>query len=179
MLTFISGGARSGKSSFAEHYAWQIGQELKYENQKELVYIATSERTDHEMEQRIARHIEERSTVWHTIEAPLDISKELLALNGQEIILLDCLTVWLNNMMYKGKADLPLILSEVSKWIKLSEQHHLQLIVVSNDVNEAVPINNMFIHQYIYQLEKVHSLITGKADTVYQVVGGIPIKWKG
>jgi adenosylcobinamide kinase/adenosylcobinamide-phosphate guanylyltransferase len=131
------------------------------------------------MIQRISRHIEERDSVWHTIEAPLEITNVLNGLKGQEVILLDCLTVWLNNMMYKGKADLPMIMSEVSKWIQLSNQKQLKLIVVSNDVNEDIPSNNFFINQYIYHLEKIHHLMTSKADCVYQVVAGIPIKWKG
>lgn len=179
MLTFISGGARSGKSSFAENYALQFRRELNNRNDKTLLYIATAERTDSEMDQRIARHIEERGSIWHTIEAPLDITNVLHNVKGREVILLDCLTVWLNNMMYKGKANLRMMQNEVSQWIQLTHQKQLELIVVSNDVNEGIPIDNLFIHQYIYNLEKVHRLLTSKADSVYQVVGGIPIKWKG
>jgi adenosylcobinamide kinase / adenosylcobinamide-phosphate guanylyltransferase len=176
MVTFISGGARSGKSSFAEKYALQFIHGL---NEKSLLYLATAERTDLEMEQRIARHIRERESIWHTIEAPLHITNVLQNVNGQEVILLDCLTIWLNNMMYKEKADLPLMMSEVSNWFRLSEKNQLELIIVSNDVNEGIPSDSLFVHQYIYNLEKVHNLITSKADSVYQVVAGIPIKWKG
>jgi adenosylcobinamide kinase/adenosylcobinamide-phosphate guanylyltransferase len=179
MLTFISGGARSGKSTFAEQYALQIRTETNKDHDKSLVYIATAERTDQEMEQRITRHILERSSVWYTFEVPLDIESVLLTVRDHKIILLDCLTVWLNNMLYKGQADLPRILDEVSKWIQITEQKQLHLIIVSNDVNEEIPTDSHFIHQYIYQLEKVHSLITANANSVYQVIGGIPIKWKG
>lgn len=179
MVTFISGGARSGKSSFAEKYALQFIQGLNEKREKSLLYIATAERTDLEMEQRIARHIREREAIWHTIEAPLQITNVLQNEKGQKVILLDCLTIWLNNMMYKGKADLSLMMSEVSNWFRLSEENQLELIIVSNDVNEGIPSDNLFVHQYIYNLEKVHHLITSKADSVYQVVAGIPIKWKG
>ncbi|MGM7722379.1 bifunctional adenosylcobinamide kinase/adenosylcobinamide-phosphate guanylyltransferase [Metabacillus sp. Hm71] len=180
MLTFISGGARSGKSSFAETYAiHQFNKGIKTGKKEKLLYIATAERTDLEMERRIERHREERDSVWHTIEAPLDITNVLQNINEQNVILLDCLTIWVNNIMYKANADLFLILQEVSKWIHLSEQKKLEVIIVSNDVNEGMPSDNLFIHQYIYNLEKVHQLITSNAKSVYQVVAGIPIKWKG
>jgi adenosylcobinamide kinase/adenosylcobinamide-phosphate guanylyltransferase len=177
MITFISGGARSGKSSFAENYALEL---FKRAGRKEtLHYIATAERTDPEMENRIARHIVERESIWHTTEAPMEVAQELQAVKEQEVILLDCLTVWVNNMLYKGKTDIGMILEEVSKWIDLAEEKQLELIIVSNDVNEGIQSDNLFIHEYIYKLQKVHSLVTSKAESVYQVVAGIPIKWKG
>ncbi|MBO1514337.1 bifunctional adenosylcobinamide kinase/adenosylcobinamide-phosphate guanylyltransferase [Metabacillus bambusae] len=177
MITFISGGARSGKSSFAENYALEL---FKKAGRKEtLLYIATAERTDCEMENRITRHIVERESIWHTIEAPIEVTRVLQTVKEQEVILLDCLTVWINNMLYKGKTDIGMILEEVSKWIKLAEENQLELIIVSNDVNEGIQSDNLFIHEYIYKLQKVHSLVTSKAESVYQVVAGIPIKWKG
>ncbi|KKI90318.1 hypothetical protein WQ54_20330 [Bacillus sp. SA1-12] len=180
MLTFISGGARSGKSSFAEAYALQLfNKGMKTSKKAKLLYIATAERTDPEMEKRIERHIKERESVWHTLEAPLDITNALLNVNEHDVIVLDCLTVWINNIMYKTNADIMLILKEVSKCIHLSKQQQLQLIIVSNDVNEGIPSDNLFVNQYIYNLEKVHQLITSNAESVYQVVAGNPIQWKG
>ena len=177
MITFISGGARSGKSSFAEKYSLNL---FKQDNKNStLLYIATAERTDREMEERINRHIEERDSIWQTVEAPLDILAILEKTKGQEVILLDCLTVWLNNMMFKENIDLVSIIANVSKWIQLSRQKQIELIIVSNDLNEGMPIDHIMVHEYIYNLEKVHRTITESAESVYQVVAGIPIKWKG
>lgn len=173
MITFISGGARSGKSTFAENYA------LKHKNARPLIYIATAERTDREMEERISRHQDERDVSWQTIEAPIDITSSLHKLQQHQIVLVDCLTVWVTNMMYRQNASLSTLQNEVEKWIGISNQKQLNLVLVSNDVNEGVPDANSFVHQFIYHLEQVHHLLTTKADYVYQVVGGIPIKWKG
>lgn len=176
MISFISGGARSGKSSFAEEYALNL---YKRVNHSSLLYIATAERTDHEMEARINRHIEERDPIWKTVEAPLDISTILENTKAKDIVLVDCLTVWLNNMMYKGNADLANIKVSVSKLIQVSRLKQIELIIVSNDLNEGMPIDHMMVHEYIYTLEQVHRTITANAEAVFQVIAGIPIQWKG
>jgi adenosylcobinamide kinase / adenosylcobinamide-phosphate guanylyltransferase len=176
MITFISGGARSGKSHFAEQYALQFNKNQQLNDNQKFIYIATAERTDCEMEERINRHIKERESIWKTTEEPIHITDILENLKNQEVILLDCLTVWLSNMMYKENAGLPQIMDEIAKLLR-QQNHHL--IIVSNDVNEELPNENWFVQQYIYFLEEVHRQITSKADSIFQVVAGIPIKWKG
>ncbi|MBM7602987.1 adenosylcobinamide kinase/adenosylcobinamide-phosphate guanylyltransferase [Metabacillus crassostreae] len=181
MITFISGGARSGKSSFAEKLAteaYQQNNENKLGNSK-LYYVATAERSDGEMNERINRHINERSGTWYTLEVPINISSQLENLHNHDVLLIDCLTIWLNNMMYKKQADLPQLLEEVTNWIDISIRKQLQLFIVSNDLNEGMLHKDYFTHQYMYALENVHHFLISESDAAYQVVAGIPIQWKG
>ncbi|WP_226665289.1 bifunctional adenosylcobinamide kinase/adenosylcobinamide-phosphate guanylyltransferase [Metabacillus litoralis] len=181
MITFISGGARSGKSSFAEDLSIKS---YKRHNQKtdteiKLYYFATAERSDGEMNARIERHINERDKKWKTIEVPTDIAARLEQLNTFDVILIDCLTVWLNNMMYKKQADLFQIKAEVSNWIDICIRKQLVLYIVSNDLNEGMLVKDYFTHQYMYALEDVHQFIISESDAAYQVIAGIPVQWKG
>ncbi|MFD2444912.1 bifunctional adenosylcobinamide kinase/adenosylcobinamide-phosphate guanylyltransferase [Bacillus sp. CGMCC 1.16607] len=176
MITFISGGARSGKSSWAERMAFQ-----KYmEGEKgRLYYLATGVRTDHEMEDRILRHQQERGNEWHTLEAPIYIGDALRSLENESVVLLDCLTIWLSNMMYSQKVDMVKILENAKDWLTLAKQKSVHIYIVSNDVNEGIPLNDDEVYRYIFALEHLHRLIIREAREVYQVVAGIPEKWKG
>jgi adenosylcobinamide kinase / adenosylcobinamide-phosphate guanylyltransferase len=176
MITFISGGARSGKSSYAERIAL-----LEYmEDEKVgLYYVATGVRTDPEMEERIFLHRHERGSAWHTLEAPVLIMEALKQVEDESVVLLDCLTIWVNNMMYGQGVNSMKILEEAKQWLSLARQKHVHLYVVSNDVNEGIPLNNEEVTRYIFTLEKLHRLLISEANEVYQVVAGIPLKWKG
>jgi len=91
-LILILGGARSGKSTFAERLAMQSG--------KSVAFIATATASDEDMQDRIARHRASRPTIWKTIEEPLDLVHALReASHEADIILLDCITLWLSNWM--------------------------------------------------------------------------------
>ena len=88
-LTLVTGGARSGKSAFAERLVVGSGRARRY--------IATAEAWDDEMRARIAQHRRERGTGWVTVEAPLDLPAALAAVGPDEVVLLDCATLWLTN----------------------------------------------------------------------------------
>lgn len=181
MITFISGGTRSGKSTYAEKLSLATYQQIieNYESNSKLYYIATAERSDGEMNERINRHIDERSSLWDTLEVPINISPLLENLHNHDVLLIDCLTIWLNNMMYKKQATSNQILSEVTKWIDISIRKKLNLFIVSNDLNEGMVVKDYFTHQYMYTLEKVHHFLIDESDAAYQVIAGIPIQWKG
>lgn len=180
MITFISGGARSGKSSYAEKLALETyHQNLNNTSiNNKLYYIATAERTDGEMKDRINRHVHERSNLWDTLEAPMNLSTLLENLHNQDVLLIDCLTLWLNNMMYKKQADLTQLIEEVTSWIDISIRKQLNLFIVSNDLNEGMLVKDYFTHQYMYALENVHHFLISECDAAYQVIAGIPIQWK-
>ena len=96
---FITGGARSGKSVFAEKLALEFG--------GSLCYLATAQALDDEMEERIGLHRERRGEQWHTLEEPLDLSRVLKESDGRyQVILVDCITLWLSNLLfaYEGLA---------------------------------------------------------------------------
>ncbi|WP_028782110.1 bifunctional adenosylcobinamide kinase/adenosylcobinamide-phosphate guanylyltransferase [Thalassobacillus devorans] len=176
MITFISGGARSGKSSFAEKLAQD-----NYHRQKggNLYYIATSLPSDEEMEDRIARHRNDRGEEWQTIEAPIHIKDGLLDLQKESTVLIDCLTVWLGNRLYIDKADWEDISQEVGGWLQAARARQLNLYLVSNDINEGMPARTRSVASYIYMLEKLHQLIISSSKEIYQVIAGLPVKWKG
>ncbi|WP_273127423.1 bifunctional adenosylcobinamide kinase/adenosylcobinamide-phosphate guanylyltransferase [Bacillus weihaiensis] len=178
MITFISGGARSGKSAFAEKSAYHVFQKHRSLT-KRLYYFATAEQIDGEMKDRINRHQKQREEDWQTIEVPTNVTDKLISMNPYDVILLDCLTIWLNNMMYKEEADLIVIEREIHKWMEICRRKKLHLFIVSNDVNEGIMIRDYFTDQYIYLLESIHRYFVKEADTVYQVVASLPIKWKG
>ena len=89
--TLVLGGARSGKSVYAEKLVENSG--------KPMVYIATGEAGDEEMSDRIAHHQQRRGDDWQTIEAPLDVCGALAGVSAQSVVLLDCVTLWISNLM--------------------------------------------------------------------------------
>ena len=91
----ITGGARSGKSSFAEKRTLSYG--------APVIYIATANALDEEMEKRIQIHRERRGDEWLTINEPLELADKLLSLDGRGACLVDCLTLWLSNLMFAQK----------------------------------------------------------------------------
>ncbi|WP_169819190.1 bifunctional adenosylcobinamide kinase/adenosylcobinamide-phosphate guanylyltransferase [Anaerobacillus arseniciselenatis] len=180
MITFISGGARSGKSSFAENMALTIFKKArKTKAYVQLLYIATAKRSDHEMVQRIDRHQNERAKYWKTIEEPHFISKVLLKANSEDVILIDCLTVWLSNMMFDLDFNVKQFIEAVDEWLRIVRHKGLSLIIVSNDLNEGLPQSNLLVNDYIFILESLHKRIVNEADYAVEVITGIPTYWKG
>ncbi len=180
MITFISGGARSGKSSFAENMAltsFEKARETKVDVQ--LLYIATAKRSDLEMEQRIDRHQNERAKYWKTFEEPHFVSNVLLKANSEDVILIDCLTVWLSNMMFDLDFHVKQFIEAVDEWLRIAKHKGLSLIIVSNDLNEGLPHSSQFVNDYIYNLESLHKRIVKEADYAIEVTTGAPIYWKG
>ncbi|WP_173917239.1 bifunctional adenosylcobinamide kinase/adenosylcobinamide-phosphate guanylyltransferase [Halobacillus sp. Marseille-Q1614] len=176
MLTFISGGARCGKSSFAEKQALASCHSQK--NGK-LYYVATSMTSDEEMEARISRHRLERGEEWQTIEAPAEVQAALEKIEQGSTVLIDCLTVWLSNKLFINQSGWKEIFQEVSSWTAIARQQQLHLYIVSNDLNEGIPSDMDSVKSYVYMLEQLHQCVITAADEVYQVIAGIPEKWKG
>lgn len=120
-ITLVLGGARSGKSRFA--------QTLAEEQAGELIYIATAQAFDAEMTERIARHRSDRGPRWQTAECPLGLADAITAHQGAgKTILVDCLTLWLSNLML-GKHDIAAALSPLAESLKNSSA---TVIMVSN-----------------------------------------------
>ncbi|WP_332633719.1 bifunctional adenosylcobinamide kinase/adenosylcobinamide-phosphate guanylyltransferase [Halalkalibacter flavus] len=180
MITFISGGARSGKSQLAEHLAVSTFKKAQKKNKKgRLYYIATSKRSDAEMQERIQMHQEERVKEWETIEEPYDFSSFLLKCNKEDVILIDCLTIWLSNVMFDLNYSMRQIEEAVNSWLTLAKERQLHLIIVSNDVNEGYPHSSEGVQTYIYTLQWIHKNIVEQAEHAIQVIAGLPMYWKG
>jgi adenosylcobinamide kinase/adenosylcobinamide-phosphate guanylyltransferase len=176
MLTLVIGGARSGKSRFAQSLA---------EGSRKAAYIATSRAEDEEMAARIARHREERPAHWLTVEEPLEIGAALERCAPDcEVAVLDCLTVWLSNLSWEHResgADClrEAAAREVARLARAAAGTHL--VAVSNELGcGLVPesaVARMFrdVHGWMNQD------VARAADQVYHVVAGIavPIKQPG
>nr|WP_240948592.1 bifunctional adenosylcobinamide kinase/adenosylcobinamide-phosphate guanylyltransferase [Bacillus sp. RO1] len=177
VIIFISGGARSGKSHFAERLALSLH---KKEPTNNLVYLATSQNSDKEMEGRIAMHKDQRGKEWKVEEVPVEVARSIMRANKGDVVLLDCLTIWLSNMIFHGiVGNEEEIVAEVDKWLTLARKKGLSLLIVSNDLNEEPPSCYKTVTSYIYMLELLHQHIVKQADVAVQVRVGIPKYWKG
>ena len=175
MIAFISGGARSGKSQFAENMALS----LKKDKKGTIYYLATARKSDEEMVERILIHRREREKIWSTVEEPYDLEKILKNCDRHDVILIDCLTIWLSNVMFDLRYELTKLEEEVLCWIRLAIKKQFSLVIVSNEVNEGIPLSDEFVLTYIYSLQKLHQLIVKHADVAVEVQAGIPTYWKG
>lgn len=194
LIAFVSGGARSGKSRYAEEKAIEVyEQRQQAELPGQLVYIATAKVTDNEMAERIRYHREDRSEAWETIEEAFDLTSVPLKTGVGDVVLVDCLTIWLSNMLYQtpsqGSSPLPVnreraivkdLIRTVDHLINSAIKKRQTVIFVSNDVNEGEPaVIDPMVNDYVYVLERLHRHIADQADSAIQVIAGIPIEWKG
>lgn len=180
---FIIGGARSGKSAFAQTLIRQSG--------LPATYVATAEALDDEMKRRIERHKRDRPQVWPTVEAPYAMPSRLasVAVPGQAV-LVDCLAVYVSNQMLvtmhtyhdtmsvSQLADLEAgVLADVRSALKASSRADLS-VVVSNEVGLAIVPDTFLGRAYRDVLGRVNQVASLWADEVYFVLSGIPIKIK-
>lgn len=180
MIVFISGGARSGKSALAEELALSYYQETNPSGASENpMYIATSKRSDKEMEERIERHRQERVDVWNTVEEPYELLPVLQKAQTGDVVLIDCLTIWLSNMVFGKSCDLAEIKALIAEMIVLARKKKLALFLVSNDINEGIPHPSDAVNRYVYTLQQVHQQVVSEADKAIEVNAGIPVYWKG
>lgn len=176
MITFISGGARSGKSSLAEKLALEV---FESSNDGRLIYIATAAvDTGEEMADRIAIHKRDRGDIWETIEEPYYIDEAIDQLPEGSVILIDCLTVWTSHLMFSENLTVPAILKCLEKVLSIAEIRAFSLFIVSNDVNEGVPIQDLHVMRYISCLEALHKRIVNASNTVIETICGTPVVWK-
>jgi len=177
-LIFITGGARSGKSSFAEKIAAK--------KSKEVAYIATSQPLDDEMKIRIKKHKDRRPTNWKTYEEPIEVRKLVSRLGlEKEVILIDCLTLLVSNLLLRkeNKVGDPKweeeILIEIKKLAEVSYKIPARVIIVSNEVGMGLVPDNTLGRVYRDILGRANSIIANKADEVFMMASGIPLKIKG
>ena len=166
-ITFITGGARSGKSCFAQRLA---------ENQSEKpIYLATARIWDEDFAQRVKRHQDDRNERWQTVEEEKELSKHDFS---GETVLLDCITLWLTNYFHDSGYQLNNALDAAkAEWKKFVEQE-MDLIVVSNELGMGVHPENEMARKFADLQGWMNQFIAAQADTVYLMVSGIDIKIK-
>ena len=166
-LTLVLGGARSGKSRHAERLALESG--------LAPVYVATGEALDDEMAARIARHRARRGASWRTVEEPLDLSGVLLnECDAGRAVLVDCLTLWLTNLMI---AKLPLR-AEMARLVELLPTLPGTLVLVSNEVGLGVVPTDAMARAFIDHAGWLHQRIAERADVVVFMAAGLPLHLK-
>ncbi len=177
LLTFVSGGVRSGKSSLAEKLAVD---RFISSHTAGLYYVATARVTnDVEMQERIRMHQKGRSSMWTTIEESGHIEQLIDQLPANSVVLMDCLTVWSSNVLFLEGGNQTDMLQRLQQFCVGAKEKNIYVILVSNDLNEEIPIHDVGVQRYIYSLEKVHQLAVSLSDTVIQVIAGCPVYWKG
>jgi adenosylcobinamide kinase / adenosylcobinamide-phosphate guanylyltransferase len=165
-IVLITGGARSGKSRYAEQRARELG--------PRLLYIATGEARDEEMCQRIAEHKRRRGNDWVTIEEPLAISEPLLARRAQtDCALVDCLTLWLSNLLLAYEAKYAQ--EKVAQLVETMRHLDFHLILVTNEVGSGIVPDNSLARQFRDLSGWANQRIAAVADEVVLMVAGIPM----
>lgn len=164
---FILGGARSGKSAFA------IAEASALPGRK--AYVATAQAFDDEMKVRIERHRRERPETWDTFEVPLDLSGLLMKIrDSHDVILIDCLTLWLSNLVLAGKD----ILQETESFVSSMTTVGGSLFAVSNEVGFGIVPENEMARKFRDLAGTLNQRVAAVADQVYLIAAGIPIKIK-
>jgi adenosylcobinamide kinase/adenosylcobinamide-phosphate guanylyltransferase len=170
-MILITGGCRSGKSRFALDYANQ--------HFSKKIYLATCEALDQEMAQRIEHHKKMRGPEWHTIEEPIEISDQI-KLHGDEVevILLDCITLWLSNLLMRRKDDAEIV-EEISRFIDTIKEKQTSLILVSNEVGLGIVPEDPLGRRFRDLSGMANQKIAEAVNKVILMVSGIPILLKG
>lgn len=167
-ITFITGGARSGKSSFAQQLAEQQSQQP--------VYLATARIWDEDFARRIKRHQDDRDDRWQTVEEEKELSKHDF---HRQTVLMDCVTLWLTNFFHDSDYQIDEALEAAkAEWQKFIEQD-MNLIVVSNELGMGVHPENEMARKFADLQGWMNQHIARQANTVYLMVSGIEVKIKG
>ena len=169
----ILGGARSGKSRFAQELAAKLGDKV--------LFVATGAPLDDEMQARIDDHKKTRPQHWQTLEISKDIGRKLAKTRGFEVVLVDCLTLLVANLLgdeteYR-KAE-KLVLAEIKGIISAMDRLDATFIFVSNEVGMGLVPDNKLGRVYRDLLGKANQLLAQHADEVYFMVAGIPVNVK-
>ena len=179
-IAFVLGGARSGKSAWAERRALELEAEGRT-----VVYIATCEcrPEDAEMNDRIARHRSRRPSSWSTVEAPFAVAEELERLTPGTVALLDCLSLWVSNLLlaapergYEATSDETLKI--VEELLDSARRSSADIIIVSNETGWGVVPPSRLGRLYRDILGWANQVTARKADEVWLLVAGLPQRIK-
>ncbi len=173
-MTLILGGVRSGKSSFAQRLA---------AGSNRVLFLATAEAGDIEMAARIEAHKQSRPAQWDTLEEPLELAAALSTVAGTfDIVILECLTLWLSNLMLnkpetsEAKVDIP---SRVHELMETYGNGSASWIIVSNEVGLGVIPPTRLGRDFADELGRANQQIAAEADFVYFMAAGLPLQIKG
>ena len=165
-LTLVLGGARSGKSAFAERLAQERGRG---------VYVATAQRVDDEMARRIEAHRARRGEGWRTVEEPLELAKVIRRESvPRACLLVDCLTVWLGNLLHHER-DVGAAREELLESLGNAAG---PVVLVANEVGLGIVPDNAMARAFRDHAGRLNQAVAGVADRVYFVAAGLPLALK-
>ena len=160
----VLGGARSGKSRFAQAQAETV--------RGNLVYIATAQALDAEMEDRIAKHQSDRGPRWRTVEEPLDLAAAITTECGpNSVLLVDCLTLWASNLLF-AQRDIATDLLAVTSAIATAKG---RIIFVANEVGLGIVPDNVLARRFRDAAGEINQAIARTVDTAVFIAAGLPI----
>lgn len=179
--TLILGGARSGKSAYAERLAFMSG--------KEVVYLATAQSRDDEMQARIEQHRARRNDAWITVEEPLELAAALRRWSTPErLVLVDCLTVWLSNLLFSepkshpevGRIEPPAAFAQQREALLLNlQQLSGDVVMVSNEVGLGVVPMGAVSRWFVDEAGRLNQAVAACCERAVFVAAGLPLVLKG
>lgn len=173
MIELVLGGARSGKSHYAEQVAIKSG--------RPVIYIATAEAGDAEMQVRIERHRQDRPQHWKTVEEPImlaDVIKKYSASNS--CLLVDCLTLWLTNVLFDKQGNVQQVLfeHESQALFEVLSTFSGQIILVSNEVGLGIVAMDKMTRRFVDEAGFLHQKIASLSEKVVLITAGLPQQLK-
>lgn len=167
MITYISGGERSGKSSYAQKMALELSDNP--------IYLATAKAYDGNFEERIKRHQSERDERWTNIEERFELSQ---VLPDNRVVVVDCVTLWLSNYFSKtkGKRDEALALAKTE--FEELKKYNGHLIFISNEIGMGTHAETQIARDFVEVQGWMNQHISKSADEAYFMVSGLPLKLK-
>jgi adenosylcobinamide kinase/adenosylcobinamide-phosphate guanylyltransferase len=171
----LLGGARSGKSHYAQQLAMELGDRV--------LFIATGEGLDEEMQARIAEHKKDRPRSWQTLELPTGIAKGIeKGIGNADVVIIDCLTLLISNLL-RDEPDYPeaekRVLSEINQLITAIDRLDASFVIVSNEVGMGLVPETKLGRIYRDLLGKANQLLASHATEVYLMVACLPVQVKG
>ena len=176
-IVVVTGGCRSGKSVYAQKMAEALP--------GRRAFIATCPPIDEEMKARIQKHQEARCRLgWETIEEPIDLPGVLRNSHGYEVLLIDCLTLWINNLMYRAGQEGCLVEEHTIErrcqdLLTVCSKRMGTIIFVTNEVGMGIVPEDPVTRRYRDLVGRCNRAIAEGSDTVFLMVCGIPTKLKG
>ncbi|GAB6062476.1 bifunctional adenosylcobinamide kinase/adenosylcobinamide-phosphate guanylyltransferase [Deferrisoma palaeochoriense] len=169
-IVFVTGGARSGKSRFAQRIAeaWE----------GPLLYVATAEVLDDEMADRVRRHRADRGPRWETLEEPLDLPAALRAAEGFGGALVDCLTLWVSNLLGRWGGDETGLAAALDGFYQALEAFRGRVCLVTNEVGSGIVPENALARRFRDLAGRVNQECAARAHEAYLVVSGLPVRLK-
>ena len=166
-ITLVLGGARSGKSAYAESLCAAFG---------ERIYLATAESVDDEMVQRVERHRARRGDAWVTHETPIGLPAAILAhAAAHRVVLVDCLSVWIGNLMHHERD----VLAAGEALAAALQSCRGPVVLVSNEIGSGIVPDNAMARSFRDYVGALHQSIAASADNVTLVTAGLPLALKG